>query len=170
MLSNPETSEARPAWFVGASFGRINDQTPRFLRDGTWENGYEDCHLNEVKSIQPGDRIAIKATYVRWNNLPFEDRGHPVSVMAIKATGTVTGNPGDGRQPKVEWTPVEPAREWYFYTYRGTVWRVSPGRWAAKGLISFAFEGKDREIDAVRNDDYWKDRFGDPPQTDPRFA
>ena len=170
MVSNPETSEARPAWFVGASFGRTNDQTPRFLRDGTWENGYEDRYLDEVKSIQPGDRIAIKATFVRWNNLPFDNRGHPVSVMAIKATGTVTRNPGDGRQLKVEWTPVDPAREWYFYTYRGTVWRVSPGRWAANGLISFVFEGKDQEIDAFRNDDYWKDRFGDQPQTDPRFA
>ena len=32
------------------------------------------------------------------------------------------------------------------------------------------FEGQDQEIDAFRNDDYWKDRFGDQPRTDLRFA
>ena len=32
------------------------------------------------------------------------------------------------------------------------------------------FEGQDQEIDAFRNDDYWKDRFGDQPRTDFRFA
>ena len=170
MVSNPETSEARPAWLVGASFGRTNDQTPRFLREGMWENGYEDRYLDEVRSVRPGDRIAIKATYVRKYNLPFDNRGHPVSVMAIKATGAVSENPGDGRHLKVDWTPVDPVREWYFYTYRGTVWRVLPGRWVNNGLISFVFEGRDQQIDAFRNDDYWKDRFGDQPQTDLRFA
>ena len=160
----------RPAWFVGASYGRTEDQTSRFLREGIWENGYHDRYLDDVRSIQPGDRIAIKATYVRKRNLPFDNRTLPVSVMAIKATGTVTENMGDGRRVKVDWTPVSPPREWYFYTYRGTVWRVPPGRWASNELIRFAFDGYDQDIDAFRNDDYWKDRFGDQPQPDPRFA
>ena len=170
MVSESESPEIRPVWLVGASFGRTNDQTPRFLRDGMWENGYEDRYLEEVRSVRPGDHIAIKAAYVRKHNLPFDNRGHPVSVMSIKATGTVTENEGDGRHLKVDWTPVEPPREWYFYTYRGTVWRVLPGRWANNGLISFVFEGKDQEIDAFRNDDYWKDRYGDQPEPDLRFA
>ena len=45
-----------------------------------------------------------------------------------------------------------------------------PGRWANNGLINFVFEGKDQEIDAFRNDDYWKDRYGDHPEPDLRFA
>ena len=73
--------------------------------EGVWENGYQDRYLEDVKSVLPGDRIAIKATYVRWYNLPFENREHPVSVMAIKATGTVTENAGDGRRLKVDWDP-----------------------------------------------------------------
>ena len=170
MVSTSETSASRPAWLVGASYGRTEDQTSRFLREGVWENGYDDRYLEDVKSVLPGDRIAIKATYVRWYNLPFDNREHPVSVMAIKATGTVTENAGDGRRLKVDWTPVDPAREWYFYTFRGTVWRVLPGNWAADGLIRFVFEGQDQEIDAFRNDDYWKDRFGDQPRTDLRFV
>ena len=98
MVSNPETSEARPAWLVGASYGRTDDQTPHFLREGIWENGYHDRYIDDVKSVLPGDRIAIKATYVRKYNLPFDNRGHAVSVMGIKATGTVSENAGDGRR------------------------------------------------------------------------
>ena len=37
MVSESENPEIRPVWLVGASFGRTNDQTPRFLRDGMWE-------------------------------------------------------------------------------------------------------------------------------------
>ena len=61
MMSEQAHGEVRPVWFVGASFGRTNDQTARFLRDGIWVNGWEDRHLEDVRSIQPGDRIAIKA-------------------------------------------------------------------------------------------------------------
>ena len=170
MISDSENPEKRPAWLVGASFGRTDDQTSRFLREGIWENGYHDRYIDDVKSVLPGDRIAIKATYVKWYNLPFDNRGHPVSVMGIKATGRVAENAGDGRILKVDWTPVDPPREWFFYTYRGTVWRVHPGRWATDGLISFVFEGKEQDIDTFRNDGYWKDRFGDQPKSDQRFS
>ena len=170
MVSKSENPVIRPVWLVGASFGGTADQTPRFLREGRWENGYFDRYIEDVKSVLPGDRIAIKASYVRWQNLPFDNRGHPVSVMGIKATGTVTENAGDGRNLKVDWTPVDPPREWFFYTYRGTVWRVLPGRWATDGLISFVFEGEEQDIDAFRNDDYWKDRFGDQQESEPPFC
>ena len=57
----PETTDApKSYWFVGASYGRTEDQTPRFLSEGIWENGYDDKHLDLVRSMQPGDRIAIK--------------------------------------------------------------------------------------------------------------
>lgn len=36
--------------------------------------------------------------------------------MAVKAVGTITANLDDGKQVKVEWSPVSPPREWYFYT------------------------------------------------------
>ncbi len=170
MVSESENPAVRPVWLVGASYGGSNDQTPRFLRERRWENGYFDRYIEDVKSVLPGDRIAIKSTYVRRLNLPFDNRGHPVSVMGIKATGTVTENVGDGRNLKVAWTRVNPPREWFFYTYRGTVWRVLPGRWAADELIRFVFEDEEQDIDAFRNDDHWKDRFGDQQESDSRFA
>jgi 5-methylcytosine-specific restriction protein B len=152
---------AKACWFVGAAYGGTDDQTPRFLQEGIWENGYEDKYLEDVKSIQPGDQIAIKSSYVRKHNLPFDNRGHFVSVMAIKAIGTVKENLGDGRNLKVEWKQFNPPREWYFYTNRSTIWRVLPGDWAADALIGFTFENKPQDIDRFRNHPYWRERFGD---------
>ena len=110
MNSKPEGAGARACWFVGATYGRTDDQTPRFLQEGIWENGYQDKYLDAVKSIQPGDRIAIKSSYTRKHDLPFDNRGQTVSVMAIKSIGTVSENLGDGRTLKVDWKPYDSPR------------------------------------------------------------
>jgi len=66
-----------------------------------------------VKEIKPGDRIALKASYTKKRGLPFENNGKTVSVMSIKAIGIVTENLGDGKNIKVEWTKVDPVKEWF---------------------------------------------------------
>lgn len=161
----------RPAWFLGASWdGEAQpDQTARFIREGIWENGYEDKYLDDVMSIRVGDRVAIKSTYTRKHGLPFETHGDSVSVMAIKATGIVTDNPGDGRHLSVEWNPLDPGREWYFYTYRGTIWKIVAGGPYEDDLLHFTFDGKPQDINMFRNAPYWRDRFGDEPQAESRF-
>ncbi len=159
----------RACWFVGASYGGTDDQTTRFLEEGIWENGYQDRYLDAVRSMQPGDHIAIKSSYTRKHDLPFDSRGHTVSVMAIKAIGTVTENPGDGRRVKVDWTGLEEPREWYFYTHRGTVWRVVPGDWAADDLVRFTFESQPQNLSRFRNAPYWRERFGDRAVDKHRF-
>lgn len=164
-----EGDGARSCWFVGASYGKAEDQSQRFVDEGIWENGYEDRYLDQVKSIRPGDRIAIKAAYTRKRDLPFDNRGQTVSVMAIKAVGTVSENLGDGRRLRVSWTPVEPPREWYFYTNRSTIWRVLPGEWMTDALIAFAFHGTEQEIGRFRNAPYWRERFGDIFPGETRF-
>lgn len=143
---------------------------PRFLAEGIWQNGYEDRYLDLVKAVQVGDRIAIKSSYTRKHDLPFDNRGRAVSVMAIKAVGEVTENTGDGRLLKVAWRPVEPAREWYFYTNRSTIWRVLPGDWAADALIVFAFDGEPQDLTRFRNAPFWRDRFGDAGPEKKSFA
>ena len=170
MNNTTQMTGAQATWFVGASFGGTEDQLPRFLADGIWENGYEDKHLDVVRSMRPGDRIAVKSSYTRKHGLPFDNRGQTVSVMAIKATGTITENLNDGRHVRVEWTKLDPAREWYFYTHRGTVWRVLPGEWTADGLIAFAFDGKPQDIERFRNAPYWKERFGSATPDKRRFG
>ena len=155
--------EPRPSWFVGGT----DDQTSRFLREGIWESRNNDKYLELVRSMRPGDRIAIKGGSVRTHGLPFDNRSHPVSFITIKATGTITENLNGGKGVRVDWTKQEPPREWYFFTYLSSVWRVMPGKWREDGLLAFAFEGKPQEIDRFRNAPFWRERFGDAP--DQRF-
>ena len=167
-MNSKSEEVSRPCWFVGAMWGN-DDQAPRFIQGSIWENGHQNSYLDEVKSIQVGDRIAIKSTFTRKNDLPFDNRGHVVSVMRIKAIGTVKVNPGDGRNLKVDWEPVDPWREWYFYTYMRMVWRVLPGYWKNDSLIAFTFEKKNQDIDRFRNDPLRRDRFGDVADSERQF-
>ena len=73
-------------WFVGASYGGTNDQTDRFVKEGIWEHRYQDKYLDTVKSMAEGDRIAIKAAYIRKKDLPFDNRGHSVLVIRFGAS------------------------------------------------------------------------------------
>ena len=162
MNTVPPDGAPRSSWFVGASWGEENgDQTARFLQEGIWENGYDDRYLDQVRAMRARDRIAIKSTFTRKHDLPFDNRGKSVSVMAIKAIGTITENLNDGKRVRVEWTaPEAPPREWYFYTYRGTIWRVILGRWMADGLLQFAFEGRPQDVFRFLSHPYWRARYG----------
>ena len=153
-------------WFVGAFWGEDGDQTSRFLEEGIWENGDDGRFLDKVRSMRPGDRIAIKAVYRRKHGLPFDSQGNLVSVMAIKATGTITENQGDGKRVRVDWNaPENPAREWYLHTYQPRAQRVMPGNhWMTEGLIEFAFENKPQDIVRFLDDPRWRERYGTSPE------
>jgi 5-methylcytosine-specific restriction protein B len=169
MNTKTDSTGAQANWFVGASYGGTDDQMPRFLAEGIWENGYDDKLLDVVRSMRPGERIAIKSSYTRKHGLPFDSRGRAVSVMGIKAVGTITENLNDGKRVKVDWTKVEPVREWYFYTHRATIWRVLPGEWMNDALIAFAFDGKPQDIDRFRNEPFWRERYGTTSPEKQRF-
>lgn len=148
----PSTHEERdalqqaPYWFVGASYGGRDDQADRFLTEGIWDIGTpSDRQREQILRMRPGERIAIKATYVRRNGLPFENRGRTVSVMQIKAIGVITANAGDGRSVSVAWETGYNPREWYHYTYQPTIWQVYPNNEMAKRLICFAFDGETQD-------------------------
>ncbi len=169
MVPVPKTQSI--CWFVGAAYDHKDDQTPRFIAEGIWENGYDDRFIDHVKSMRPGDRIAIKAAYVKKKGFSFDTRGNSVSVMGIKAIGTILENPGDGKRVKVDWKAVDPIREWYFYTYQKTVWKIVPGAsWHNDALIAFTFENEAQDIDRFRNDSYWRQRFGDEGTVDRKFS
>ena len=162
-------------WFVGAARGATQDKTDELLNDGVWrfwpDPDKPDQYRDQILAMRPGDKIAIKSSYVRKRNLPFDNKGKPVSVMAIKAIGEVSDNPGDGETVNVDWHErFDPPREWYFYTGRISVWKPDMQRWYARALVAFAFDGEEQDIDAFRNEPYWRDRYGDTEQTDSRFA
>lgn len=146
-------------WFVGAIWGGTDDRTERFVEEGVWVNGYEDRFLDEVRAMRPGERIAIKSSFTRKHDCPFENHGHVVSVMRIKAIGTIVENPGNGLTVKVDWQRIEP-RDWYFYTNRTTLWRVHRTGPEAEQLIAFAFEGRDQDFDWWTLQPSLRERFG----------
>ena len=164
MLENAETEKV--CWYVGACYHRVEDQTDRFLEEGIWENGYDDKNIEAIRSIKPGDLIAIKSAYTQKHDLPFDNRGNTAAVMAIKAIGTVTENLHDGKRVRVSWKPKEPPRKWYFYTNRKTIWRLvaGAGNSDADALAAFAFDKQKQDIDFWRNRPFWRERFGDKPK------
>ncbi len=48
-------------WVVGASWGGVDHQDERFLREGIWMLGWEGgAQPERAKEMKAGDRIAIK--------------------------------------------------------------------------------------------------------------
>lgn len=152
-------------WFVGAAWSE-GDQTDRFLKEGVWQNGYEDKFSKLVRQMKPGDRIAIKASFTRKNDVPFENHGRAASVMRIKAIGTITANLGDGLTVEVDWQELDPPKDWYFYTYRTTVVRARvEDDDMARRLVAFTFDGAEQDYEYFRSQPYWAERFA--PTIDP---
>ena len=138
-----------PYWFVGAAFGKTEDQTQRFLDEGIWQiSEPSDRHRDMVRQMKPGERIAIKAAFVQRDNLPFDNWGQMISVMRIKARGTITAaSTDDGETIGVEWDKGFSPRDWYFYTYQATIWRVMPDKGNSKELIAFTFADEPQDYD-----------------------
>ncbi len=155
-------------WFVGATWDGV-DQTERFLKEGVWQNGYDEKFSNHVKQMKAGDRIAIKASFTRKHDVPFENHGRAVSAMRIKAIGTIISIHDDGRGLDVSWQIIDPPREWYFYTYRTTVARARLEEdEMARRLVAFTFEGSDQELAYFLKHPYWAEQFA--PEVDPLTA
>ena len=149
--------EQRPIWFLGARIeGR--DLTDQFISEGYFEtnpaNSIEESYIN---SILPGDKVFIKSNFTRKHELPFDNKGKSVAVMALKAEGTVKKNFRDGRRLIVEWRKIEPRREWYSYTYRGKIWKVQKSSgWRSKyidALFRFALEGEEQDFSLFFRDE-----------------
>lgn len=155
-------------WYVGASW-EGEDQTDRFLKDGVWQNGYDDKFSKLVRQMKAGDRIAIKASFTRKNDVPFENHGRVASVMRIKAIGTITANRGDGKTVEVDWQELDPPKDWYFYTYRTTVARARVDEDdMAKRLVAFTFDEAEQDYGHFLGHSYWAERFA--PEIDPLSA
>jgi 5-methylcytosine-specific restriction protein B len=176
-LEKPKTTRELPLqgnyWFVGAYWSDRDpqDQTKRFLEEAIWQNGYEDEYLDLVKEMKVGERIAIKAVSTQKHGLPFDARGNTVSLMTIKAIGTIVANRKDGRIVEVEWDETFEPKVWYFSTYQKTVWRVKPDDEFAKKLIEFTFDGEAQDYEWFCRQWYGKpdsgDRKGKEPEPTP---
>ena len=157
-------------WFVGAMWDKT-DMVETFINNGYWENGYDDKYIEEVNSINVGDKIAIKAVYTRKNTVAFDPYGNTVSCMSIKAIGTVTKNYNNGKHIDVKWEAINPAKEWYLFTYFKTIWKINPADgWMQQALVEFTFNNVPQDITRFRNEPFWAERFGDDSENNVKIV
>jgi hypothetical protein len=96
------------------------NQLPRFLDDGIWENGFDDKYLERVNSIPTGSRIAAKTTYT------MDEDDEKISILKIYATGTVRENLHNGQTLKIKWDKTfEPYIIKNKGAYRSTISRIN---------------------------------------------
>jgi hypothetical protein len=81
---------------LGAYWNNSEDKTEEFVKQGRWENGYDDKFVNSVNAVEVGARVAIKSKFTGGE-------GHKTSITKIKAIGTVTKNFKDGKNLKINW-------------------------------------------------------------------
>ncbi len=146
LQETPTEKEHIPyAWYVGATGtdadGNWKDSSDQYIAESRWENGWDDKFVDAVNKMEVGDRIAIKAAYTKKKGIPFNNNGQTVGVMAIKAIGIITENPKDGKNIKVQWTKIEPIKEWYGSgVLRATVHYVAAEEgYIRKALLDFTF-------------------------------
>lgn len=96
------------------------NQLPRFIKEGVWENGFDDKYLERVNAVPVGSRLAAKTTYTRKEN------DETISILLIHATGTVTENLEDGQTLIVKWDKqFEPFEIKNKGAYRSTISRIN---------------------------------------------
>lgn len=161
-ISKKDDNNIGYAWYVGAtgnnSEGHWQDFSEQFIKEGRWENlSAPEDYTEDVNKIVPGDKIAIKATYTKKNNLPFDNNNRVVSTMSIKAIGIVTENYKDGRNIKVDWTQINPIREWFGSgVLRTTIHLVKASDgYIKKSLLDFTFNNEEQDYSIC--EDFYKD-------------
>jgi 5-methylcytosine-specific restriction protein B len=70
---------------------------PRFIKEGIWENNYDDKYIEKVKNVPVGSLLAAKTSFTRKHN------GKNISVLKVHCIGEVVDNPKDGQILKVNW-------------------------------------------------------------------
>lgn len=96
------------------------NQLPRFIKEGIWENGFDNKYIERVNSVPIGSRLAAKTTYTR------KEDDETISILLIHATGTVIQNSEDGKRLKVKWDKsFEPFEIKNKGAYRSTISRIN---------------------------------------------
>lgn len=127
-----------------------DSQLKRFIKDGIWENGYDDKHVEAIKKVAVGSEIAAKTSFTRKKN------GETISVLGVHGLGTVTANSGDGKFLSVKWQKdFQPFEIDKGGAYRSTITRV-----VSQKNIDLIFKSKTEALNNVELDiDLIRDTF-----------
>ena len=166
-MKNNSNAVDKSYWFVGPGFNGTKEETNRFIKDGIWSVNLDHRLMDKVKLMQIGEKIIRKSTFNSKNNIPFDNKGHNVSVMSIDAIGTIIEKLNDGLGFKVKWDDSFSPRKWYCYTSMQIIWQVQNNNddnnfnWAKKALLEFILNNQNQNFNKFCNNSYWKDRYGD---------
>lgn len=152
-------------WVVSpGSQASKKNQVADFLSNGEWRMEPHSAYESKVADMRVGERIAVRTRRNITDDVPFDNRGLPVSVMDFHLRGVVSENPGDGCSVKVRWeAPQTKLARFYLYTSQDTVWPMAlEGTHGWRQVIRFAFFDERQDIDSFRNAPFWRKRFGDP--------
>lgn len=108
---------------------------------------YRNKYHELVRSMRPGDDIAIKASYTRKHGLPFDNAGDFVSVIGIKGHWN---DPGESRRRARRSGSLGADRAdqgMVLLSDRATVWRVIPGDWRTDALIAVVFDHVSQDME-----------------------
>jgi hypothetical protein len=110
-----------PAYYcVGFTYNGNENQLPRFIDEGIWENGYDTKFAEIVKSVPVGSMLAAKTSYTKKVN------GKMISILEVHNRARVIENSEDGNSLKVEWeTDFTPFQLEGKGGYRSTISQVT---------------------------------------------
>lgn len=151
-------------WVVGQGSRVSNrNQVSDFVARGEWRMDANPQYEAKVADMRVGERIAVRTRRNITENVPFDHRGHPVSIMDFHLRGVITHNPGDGCSVGVEWADaVAVPPRFYLYTSQDMVWPMALGHTTGwNQVIGFAFDDQPQDVDLFRNSPFWAKRFGD---------
>lgn len=107
----------RRYWAVGAFWDDINKKD-EFIKNGYWENGYQDKYKDKVRDMKVGDLIAIKSSFCKKVD------GEYRSCVRIKALGVITGKVSDTKV-NVDWKIKDIKEDYIGISMRQTVHEVN---------------------------------------------
>jgi len=140
----------------------VNDSAiAQYLGQGQWTYPDQANKHDYLASMRVGERVALKTTRNRTHDLPFFTGGRPASAMTIFATGSITAVNAKTGVIDINWNPLEPSRDWFFWTHLKLVWRLDPqgDDDRARQLVEFTFDGVPQDIDSFLASDFWKGRY-----------
>lgn len=165
-FGNGQPGKAETAWFVSATWeGR--DGVGDFLDQGEWrlDASYAADMQELVRQMQPGERIVLRDYLPNQRRAPVETNGGIFTAMDIRATGTITDQPGTGQSVGVEWDGAEqPPRRWFFYTHTRPVWQPPVDNPFTGQLMAFVFGRAEQDFDLFLADPTWNHLRGGAPQ------
>lgn len=144
-------------WYVNLS----TEQLKQSIDTQTWYlNSENPKYLQYLEQIKGGDRIVAKSAYSRKNNLPFDASNQHVGVMAIYAIGTIKSEVQENQLVEVGWDELfEQPKEWYFFTYRDVISKISPTDQYKQALIDFTFNHQKQDYQLFLNHPYWSAKY-----------